>query len=100
MSLTTLLIALGAVALLGLSHSAIPQVSGQETALKSGGVSPCFIEGAVELAEIRIAIRVQVVEVAKAERRVLSASTDGRDDILRATLAKTRLEQLKRQLKR
>ena len=79
LSLPVVVIALAALACIGSSFFAIPNVRAQELVLVSDatGATTASIQDKIELAQIRLAIRLQEVQVAKAERRLLGAGAEG-----------------------
>lgn len=76
-SLPVLLIAFAALAHFGSFQSAIPSVHAQEPAADASEKLTASLRDKIELAQIRLAIRLQMVEVAKAERQLMGPSTEG-----------------------
>lgn len=83
-TLSLVFIAAASSACLAWPHSSTPSVSAQEPAAGESGASGSSIEDKVELAEIHVAIRLQEVEVAKAERRLLVRGAEGASEMLKA----------------
>jgi len=67
-----------------LGSSAIPNVHAQDPASDASGVPTSSVQDKIELAQIRFAIRLQEVQVAKVERRLLGRGTEDADEMLRA----------------
>lgn len=76
-SLKSALVTLSILVCLGTSDYAFPNALAQEAASVASGDTPPSLEDQIDLAEIRLAIRLQAVEFAKAERRILAPGPDG-----------------------
>lgn len=77
-------IALATLACTGLLHLANSKVHAQEPASDAGGAPISAIHDKIELAQIRLSIRLQEVQVAKTERRLLGPGADGAAETLKA----------------
>lgn len=93
-------ITLATLAYTGLFHASIPSVHSQEVASDASGASTPSIHDKIEVAQIRLAIRLQEVQIAKAERRLLVPGADGAAEVIKAKeqellVAEKELSQLK-----
>jgi hypothetical protein len=77
-------LAVATSAYVGWPHSSAPSVSAQESPAGVSGASDSSIQDKLELAQIRLAIRLQEVEIAKVERRLLVTGSDGANEALNA----------------
>lgn len=84
LSLSVVFITLAALAYAGSFYSAIPNVHAQERASDATVAPISSVHDKIELAQIRLAIRLQEVQVAKAERRMLRQGTNGADETLKS----------------
>lgn len=87
-SLTIVAIAFGVIACFGVFRSSISNTQAQEVTTYASVASDSSIQDKIELAEIRIAIRLQDIQLAKTERRLLIAPATDDAEMLRAAKQK------------
>jgi len=83
-SLTIVAIAFAVLACSGTFHSAIPNIQAQEATTNAGVASKPSLQDRIEILKIRLAIRLQEVQVAKTERRLIARGTDNAAELLEA----------------
>ena len=84
LSISVAFITLATLANIGSSQNAIPNVHAQEPASDASGTPTFSLQDKIELARIRLAIRLQEVQVAKAERPLLDPNADVANETLKA----------------
>jgi hypothetical protein len=87
-SLTIVAIAVGVIVCFGVFRPSIPNTQAQEVTTDASVAYDSSIQDRIELAEIRLAIRLQDVQLAKTERRLLIAPATNDAEMLRAAKQK------------